>query len=74
MSIRSEKLREYGRDLQADVNSGTVFMGKFIIDCANDLERGESDLLGIREMLSRAKAAVDLADQIALTNLRREMP
>lgn len=74
MSIRSKTLRKYGRELQADVDTGTVLMGKFIIDCANDLERYESDLLGMRLMINQAKANIDLADQIALTNLRRETP
>lgn len=72
MSIRSETLRQYGRDLQADVNSGTVLMGKFIIDCANDLERYESDFRGVDVLLTKARASLNIADKIVGSILKRE--
>ena len=54
MSEQSNELREYGQALQADVASGTVIIGTFVIDCADRLERLEADREAIQVLMSRA--------------------
>lgn len=72
MSIRSKTLQEFGQRCLNSLFVASVRHGRFIIDCADELERLEADLQKVRTLNAEARGLLDRADQMACSSLLRE--